>query len=278
MPLKLMYITNKREIAEIAEKAGVDRMFVDMEYVGKDARQAGMDTVKSHHTVSDVANVRGAIKKSELLVRVNPIHCKTTYDAGSVDEINRVIDAGADVIMLPMYKTVAEVEEFVRIVNGRVKTMLLNETVEACDILDDVLKIDEVDEIHVGLNDLHLAKHKKFMFELLVDGTVDDICSKIARTDKKYGFGGIARIGYGLLPSEYVIAEHYRLGSSAAILSRTFCNATTFEDVAEIENLFISEVDRIREKEKSISQFTVSEFESNRAIVSGIVREIVSKM
>ena len=37
--LKLMYITNRPEIAQIAESAGVDRIFVNMEFIGKDIRQ-----------------------------------------------------------------------------------------------------------------------------------------------------------------------------------------------------------------------------------------------
>ena len=32
--LKLMYITNRPEIAEIVENAGVERIFIDMEYIG----------------------------------------------------------------------------------------------------------------------------------------------------------------------------------------------------------------------------------------------------
>ncbi len=31
----------------------------------------------------------------------------------------------------------------------------------------------EEKEIHFGLNDLHLSQGKKFLFELLTDGTVD---------------------------------------------------------------------------------------------------------
>ncbi len=42
MPLKLMYITNSEDVAHIAEEAGVDRIFVDMEYIGKTDRQGGM--------------------------------------------------------------------------------------------------------------------------------------------------------------------------------------------------------------------------------------------
>ena len=125
MPLKLMYITNNPVIAAIAENCGVDRVFVDMEYIGKEARQSGLDTVKSHHTVEDVKHVRQVLNKTELLVRINPIHENTKQ------EIDDVVDAGADIIMLPMAKTVDEVKTFVKLVNGRCKTMLLLETAEA---------------------------------------------------------------------------------------------------------------------------------------------------
>ena len=47
MPLKLLYITNEPQIAKIAEENGVDRIMVDMEYIGKDKRQGGLDSVKN---------------------------------------------------------------------------------------------------------------------------------------------------------------------------------------------------------------------------------------
>ena len=52
--LKLMYITNRPEIAEIAENAGVDRIFIDLEQIGKAERQEGMDTVQSLHSLDDI--------------------------------------------------------------------------------------------------------------------------------------------------------------------------------------------------------------------------------
>lgn len=58
MSLKLMYITNQPEIAQIAESVGVDRIFVDLEYIGKSDRQGGMDTVQSRHTIDDVKKSR----------------------------------------------------------------------------------------------------------------------------------------------------------------------------------------------------------------------------
>ena len=103
MPLKLMYITNRPEVAQIAEGAGVDRIFVDMEYIGKAARQGGMDTVQSHHTVEDVRSLRGILTRSELQVRVNPVHDATSDYPSTEEEIDAVISAGADVIMLPFF-------------------------------------------------------------------------------------------------------------------------------------------------------------------------------
>ena len=94
MPLKLMYITNDLQVALIAEKYGVDRIWIDLETIGKEERQYGKDTVISHHTVEDIARIKPHLSKSEMLVRINP-----WYD-GSRKEIDDVIHAGAEIVML----------------------------------------------------------------------------------------------------------------------------------------------------------------------------------
>ena len=96
------------------------------------------------------------------------------------------------------------------------------------------MAIDGIDEIFVGLNDLSLGYGKKFMFELLTDGTVERLCEKFKAKGIPFGFGGIAALGKGMLPAERVIAEHYRLGSTCAILSRSFCNTNIITDLEEV--------------------------------------------
>lgn len=277
MALTLMYITNNIQIAQIAEKAGVDRIWVDMEWIGKEDRQFGMNTVKSKHTVDDIKKIRSVIKKAELLVRVNPIHQPGEGKLGSLREIDLTLKNGADVIMLPMFRTVEEVKTFIEYVGGRAKTLLLLETAEAVEKLDEILKIPGIDEIHIGLNDLHLSYKKKFMFELLCDDTVKNICEKIKAKGIKYGFGGIARVGYGMLPAEYIIAEHYALGSSAAILSRGFCDANKVINPLSVEQIFIEGIQNIRKKEEEVKRFTAKQYEENRKIMAEKVREIVAQ-
>ena len=248
--LKLMYITNRPEIARIAETAGTDRIFVDMEFIGKDERQKGLDTVKSHHTAEDVAVIKAAVETAEVLVRVNPIHEALPDYPSSAEEIDAVIEAGADVVMLPFFKTVEEVRSFLQMVDGRARTMLLLETPEAVDCLDEILELPGIDEIHIGLNDLSLGYGRKFMFELLADGTVEQLCFKIRQKGIPYGFGGIAAPGNGMLPSEYIIREHYRLGSGCVILSRSFCDVQKVRDLGTINSMFLEGIRKIRALEE----------------------------
>lgn len=276
MSLKLMYITNKPEIAQIAESAGVDRIFVDMEYIGKAERQGGMDTVQNHHTLKDVRTVRRAINQAELLVRINPIHEASGDMLSSKEEIDQAIENGADIIMLPYFKTVDEVAAFIEYVDGRVKTMPLLETPEAVDVVDEILKLKGLDEILIGLNDLSIGYGKKFMFELLSDGTVESLCHKFKKAGLPYGFGGIASIGKGALPAEKIITEHYRLGSSRVILSRSFCDTEKIKHMGIISETFINGVREIRNFEKEVSVHR-DFFLKNEIEVQEIVRKINAK-
>lgn len=269
MFLKLMYITNDSQIALIAEKYGVDRIWIDLETLGKEERQKNMDTVKSNHTIEDVAVIKPLLSTSELLVRVNP------WNDDSSKEIEAVIDAGADIIMLPMWKDLGTVKKFIDQVNGRIKTTLLLETKEAVECIDDVLEYGKFDEIHIGLNDLHLSYGLSFMFELLSNGIVEELCTKFARKGIPYGFGGIAKIGDGMLPAEKIIMEHYRLGSTRAILSRTFCDNVRVDSIDEIDKIFKENMLNLQKFESSMEKQKVDVFEKNLKEIKEIVNHIV---
>lgn len=275
MPLELMYVTNRPDVAQIAENAGIDRVFVDMEYIGKQDRQGGMDTVQSHHTTEDVKQLRGILCKTKLLVRCNPIHDKTADYDSTESEIDRVADSGADVIMLPFFKTVDEVRRFVKSVNGRTRTCLLVETPEAAENLEEILKVGGIDEIHIGLNDLHLAYNMKFMFQLLADGTVERLCKIMQKSGVSYGFGGVARVGTGVLPAECILGEHYRLGSERVILSRAFCDLSKEKDIFAVQEKMQTGVKDIRNFERQLSAWGDREYSENTSQVRRCVELIL---
>ncbi len=270
MALNLMYITNNPAVALIAEKNGVDRIMIDLETLGKEERQKNMNTVKSKHSIVDIVKMSNVLTSSETMVRINP------WNVTSVNEIEAVISAGADRIMLPMWKTVSEVNSFLKTINGRIHTTLLLETKEAVEILDDVLKLPMVDEIHIGLNDLHLSYGLNFMFELLSNGTVESICNKCMKAGIRYGFGGIARIGEGLLPAERIVMEHYRLGSTRAILSRSFCNSEDIDDISLIENVFKENMLKLRAYESTLADKTDKDYFENMKAVKCCVTAITN--
>lgn len=273
MPFKLMYITNQPDIALLAEQNGVDWVFVDLELNGKEERQGHLDTVISRHTIRDVSRLRAVLKHAELLVRVNPIFQGSRY------EINEVINRGADVVMLPYYKTVDEVETFIDLVDKRAKVCLLCETKEAVACMPDVLKLTGIDYIHIGLNDLHLSYGQSFLFEPLADGTIEAIVRQMQAAGIPYGFGGIARIGEGKLPAEKVIGEHVRLGSSLAILSRSFCNVGSIGKLdAKQAQMFQEGVWKIRVYEQQLEHATPEWLELNRLSLVSTVDAITAEI
>lgn len=275
--LKLMYITNKPWVAKIADEAGVDWIFLDMEFIGKDARQGGLDTVQNHHTVKDVTNIKAAVKKAKVLVRVNPIHDTLPSYPSSKDEIDATIKAGADILMLPFFKTIEEVKQFISYVNGRAKTLLLVETVEAANLIDKILEVPGIDMIHLGLNDMHLEMGMKFMFELLANGTVEKLGNKIKAKGIPFGFGGIATLDGGALPGSMVLKEHVRLGSSMVIVSRSFCNTDIVTDQNEVKRIFDTGIKAIRDLETAVKNESNGFFEKNRKAVVDAVQTIIKQ-
>lgn len=219
--IKLMLITNAPDLARFAVEHGVQRIFVDLEVNGKKARQGHRDTLISNHSLEDVRAVRTAIPFGELLVRVNPLH------EGSEQEVESAVSAGADLIMLPMFTCLEDIRTLVKLISGRCRFIPLIETPQAVALADQLVVEPGVDELFVGLNDLHLALGLEFMFQLVTNGTVERIASLCKAQGMPFGFGGIARMEEGLLPGRLVLAEHCRLGSSAVILSRTFHRAAT---------------------------------------------------
>ena len=268
-----MFITSNPEVATIAMNNSVDRIFVDMETIGKNNRQGGLDTVQSSHTFDDIKCIKEVMMPNkELLVRSNPIY------SSSKEEIEQIIQCGADIVMLPYFQTADEVREFVSYVDGKAKVCLLIESKGAVENLDEILAVKGVDEYFIGLNDLHLDYKMKFMFEPLTSGLLHSICTKVKSTGKPFGFGGVAQVGEGLIPGERVIMEHYRLQSSSVIVSRGFCNTSIITNLDEIASIFKIELEKVRVFEHSITEMDIEcdIFRDNHSYIKKTVNQIIN--
>ena len=143
--------------------------------------------------------------------------------------------------------------------------------------LDKIIAVAGVDEIFIGLNDLHISMGLTFMFELLSDGLVEYIAEKCNKAGMPFGFGGIARIGEGDLPSDNILGEHVRLGSQSVILSRTFKGVVGVDANARPINLK-EEVDKVRSRLCEIESWKEEQHIENRKKIAEAVDKVVYKI
>ena len=219
----LTLLTDDPALAVIADRAGVQRIGVDLESIGKAARQRGYDTRLSTHTWDDLDVVGGAIRRARLFVRINPIHDGTDL------EVERALAAGAGVLMLPSFSTASEVQRFVDLVRARARVVVLVERAAAVARIREIVAVPGVDEVMLGLNDLRLQFSVANHFEMLSSPVVEMLASEVLGHGLPLSIGGVGRVGDDTLPVpvDLVLAQYPRLGATGAWLSRSFCRAAS---------------------------------------------------
>lgn len=267
--MQFLMVVSDPDIARFVAANGVARLFVDLEYMGKDVRQKGLDTWKSGSTAEDVTSVREAAPEAHLLVRVNPLH------EGSRAEIDDVIARGADSVMLPMFRTREDLARFLDLLNGRAESLPLVETVAALRAIPELVETLPVTGLHIGLNDLHLELGMRFMFQPMANGLLDEPAAALRQHDVPFGIGGLARADEGIVSPNVLLGEHVRLGSTAAILSRTFHRqAKTLGDL-QAGTDFRAEVDRLQAIYTGFLSATAEELQRNRLTTADRVNDVV---
>jgi hypothetical protein len=213
----LTLFTNDPALARRAEAAGIQRIGPDLERLGKADRQQNLDTWQSSHEESDVARVGETLRSSALFVRVNSPH------AGLRTEIGRVIAMGAAIVMLPFFDTTDDVRRFVEWVGGRARALLLVETRRSAALIEEIVAIEGVDEIHVGLNDLRLSLGISG-FEVMASPLLVRISEAVRGAGLPFGFGRVGRADDRSLPvdPDLVFAQYPRLMADRAFVSRFF--------------------------------------------------------
>ena len=244
-------------LAREAEQAGIDRIMIDLEREGKEARQAGRDLFHSGHRLEAVARIKAALRVAPIVARVNPLSDR------SEAEIERVLEVGASFVMLPYFAHASAVRRFVGIVRGRCGTIALVETKEAAAHFDEIVRARGLDEVHIGLNDLSISLGHRVIFESLCSGLIEHLTGILRRSGRPFGFGGVARLSATDLPVDpvSVLAEQVRLGASRAWLGRTFRDPFEGE---RAPGAWDREVMSLRDEIRRWEQAAVVELETNR--------------
>jgi hypothetical protein len=210
--------TNDAQLAQSADAAGIDRIGLDLEKIGKNERQEGLKSWISDHEESHLPAVRDILRSADLFCRTNPVH------KDSKAEIDSLIRHGVQVLMLPMFTTVKEAATFIEMVDRRAKVSLLVENVTAAMRIHEIVKLQGIDEIHIGLNDFHLSARLNSHFEVLTSDFLDCLSAIIRNSGIPFGFGGVGRLSDDSLPvpSDLVYAQYPRLEATRALISRVF--------------------------------------------------------
>lgn len=209
--------TNDPDLAAWADGAGIDRVGLDLETLGKEERQEGLGTWISPHKLEELDGIRPHINRAELFVRLNPLH------DGSRAEVEALLHRGVGVIMLPNFTRAEEVAELLRLVNNRARVVPLVEHLAAIDTLAELAALG-IEEVHVGLNDLSIDMGFSNRLAVLAAPIADKIAREVRAAGLRLGLGGLGRPMDQTLPvpSDLVYAQHARLGATGALIARSF--------------------------------------------------------
>jgi hypothetical protein len=202
-----------------AVAAGVQRVGVDIERRGKRARQRSwVDARISDHRLEQLRAVAAHAGDAKVFARLNPLH------AGTPSEVERAISLGAMALMLPQFRSAAEAERFVDLVAGRAEVLLLLETATALARVREIASVTGVDEIMVGLNDLHHDLGLRSGMELAASPLLEHVAREVRDGGVRFGFGGVSRPDAEGLPlsPDLLLARHAELRSSSAWIARSF--------------------------------------------------------
>lgn len=199
--------------------AGIDGVIIDWEEADKRQRQSLYNTQINKHDESTLSQVK-SIFSGAIICRVN----------GGVnlskDEIKKAIRLGATDIMVPMIKSIEEINYALSVIDNQARCIPMIETNEAVEIAKEIGKL-AVDKVFIGLNDLSISRNSDNVFLPLIDGTVDYIRQNIPMA---LGVAGLTHPNLGNpVPCKLLLNEMKRLKCDFSFLRRSF-----FKDSLEL--------------------------------------------
>jgi hypothetical protein len=237
-----------------AVASGVDVIIVDWENRGKEIRQTNWNTQINYDTPEDLRKVRVATG-APLLCRING------YGTTTKREVEEAIEKGADEVILPMVRSLREVEAVLDQVRSRIGVGILIETLTVLSCLD-VLASLPLSRVYVGLNDLAIERKTPHIFSAIIDGALEEIRRHFR---VPFGFGGLTLPDRGFpIPCRLLIGEMMRLGCNFTFLRRSFHRDIQGHKVAE-------EIPRLREAIRQASLRSLEDIEKDHRELEKII-------
>jgi len=228
--LDLVYFEHRAESIRQAKTAGIRTFIIDWERVGKERRQESAATEIDPGNLDDLVVAAVAAGRKHVQCRLNQLGDWTER------EVEEAIHAGAGCLMLPMVRSPAEVERFLKLIDGRCSAGILVETVAAVEAARDLASFS-LERIYVGLNDLAIERRSVDIFDAIVDGTVERLREVFSQ--RQFGFGGVTVVDGGRpIPCALLLAEMERLGATFSFCRRSFKRDIESRDMAlEVERI-----------------------------------------
>ncbi len=240
-----------------AVEGGVAGFLVDWENKGKTERQTGFDTQINQNTLEDLERV-SSLTDRLVICRIN----RHEDEEACRREMNLAIDGGADEILLPMVRSVGEVEMALRIAADRCGVGILVETRDAVKLARELGQLP-LTRVYVGLNDLAIDRKKENIFDSLEDGLVDSIRDFFPMP---FGVAGLTIPEGGVpIPCRLLMSEMARLRCGFTFLRRAFFADTKDRDMAH-------ELGRIRQAVSETFQDPVEVLATRRADIRAVIR------
>lgn len=210
--------TDNPALAAAADSAGVDRVGLDLERLGKSERQRGLGTWISTHRIDGLEPLRRSLNQAQLFARINP------FGEHTAEEVERVLAGGVTVVMLPMFESAEEVASVIAVVDRRAAVVPLLETRAAAEGVAELVALGELEEVHIGLNDLALSLGVRNRFEVLSSPLVRRVSEQVRAAGLRLGVGAVGRLGDDTVPvaPDLLYARYVELGATAALLARSF--------------------------------------------------------
>ena len=253
----LFLFTRDPGVAAGAVAAGVDGVVSDWENAGKRLRQQGADTQVNFDTADDLRRIRKATTAT-VLCRLNG------FGSATRDELETAIDLGATEVLLPMVRSVDEVERVLGSAHDRCGVGILVETRSALGILPELGRMP-LSRVFVGLNDLAIDRGSPSLFTAILDGTVERIRQHF---HVPFGFGGLTLPELGSpVPCRLLIAEYARLDCQFSFLRRSYTRDIVGRDPAV-------EIPRIREAIVQATRRDEKQVRRDRRELTGCLQEL----